>query len=73
MPVSDPDGRVSLMLTESILHLLAEEGLISKEKVLEATKELFELAHEDDQTHHSGSAVKLLEALARCRPGFGWN
>ena len=38
MPVSDPDGRVSLMLTESNLHLLAEEGLISKEKVWEAIK-----------------------------------
>ena len=50
MPVSDPDGRVSLMLTESNLHLLAEEGLISKEKVLEAIKRLLELAHEDDQT-----------------------
>ena len=38
MPVSDPYGRVSLMLTESNLHLLAEEGVISKEKVLEAIK-----------------------------------
>lgn len=38
MPVSDPDGRVSLMLTESNLHLLALEGLISKEKVWEAIK-----------------------------------
>ena len=64
MPVSDPDGRVSLMLTESNLHLLAEEGLISKEKVLEAIKGLLELAHEDDRTHH-GSAVKLLEAIAQ--------
>jgi hypothetical protein len=38
------------MLTESNLHLLAEEGLISKEKVLEAIKRLLELAHGDDQT-----------------------
>jgi hypothetical protein len=53
------------MLTESNLHLLAEEGLIWKEKVLEAIKGLLELAHEDDQTHHSGSAGKLLEVIAQ--------
>jgi hypothetical protein len=38
------------MLKESNLHLLAEKGLISKEKVLEAIRVLLELAHEDDQT-----------------------
>ena len=36
MPAPDPDGQVSLMLCESILHLLVEEGVISKEKALEA-------------------------------------
>ena len=65
MPVSDPDGRVSLMLTESILHLLADEGLISKEKVLDAINGLLELAHEDDRTRGSGSAGKLLQAIAQ--------
>jgi hypothetical protein len=53
------------MLIESILHLLAEEGLISKEKVLEAINGLVELAHEEDRTRHGGSAVKLLEAIAQ--------
>ena len=53
------------MLTESNLHLLAEEALISKEKVLEAIKGLLELADEDDQTHHSGSAVRLVQAIAQ--------
>jgi hypothetical protein len=65
MPATDPDGRVSLMLIESILHLLAEEGLISKEKVLDAINRLVELAHEDDRTRHSGSAVELLEVIAQ--------
>jgi hypothetical protein len=65
MPASDPDGRVSLMLTESILHLLAEEGLISKEKVLDAINGLVELAREDNRTRHNGSAVKLLEVIAQ--------
>ncbi len=65
MPASNPDGRVSLMLTEITLHLLAEEGLISKEKVLDAINGLVELAHEDDRTRHSSSAVKLLEVIAQ--------
>jgi hypothetical protein len=33
------------MLTERNPHFLAEEGLISKEKVLEAINGLLELAH----------------------------
>jgi hypothetical protein len=53
------------MLTESILHLLAEEGLISKEKVLDAINGLVELAHDDNRTRHNGSAVKLLEVIAQ--------
>jgi hypothetical protein len=30
MPGPDPDGQVSLMLCESILHILVEEGVISR-------------------------------------------
>jgi hypothetical protein len=39
----DPTGQVSLMLCESILHLLVEEGVITKEKALEAIDGVMEL------------------------------
>ena len=32
----DPQGRVALMLYESLFHLLVEEGVITKAKTMEA-------------------------------------
>ena len=46
MPVPDPEGQISLMLCESILHILVEEGVISSEKALEAIDGVVELAQE---------------------------
>ena len=44
MPAPDPDGQVSLMLCESILHILLEEGVTSKARVLDAINGVVELA-----------------------------
>ena len=69
MPVPDPDGQVSLMLCESILHILVEDGVISKEKALAAIDGVVELARENDEVGQrpsaSRSAVQLIEAIAQ--------
>jgi hypothetical protein len=68
MPAPDPDGQISLMLCESILHILVEEGVISNEKALEAIDGVVELARENDigQSRSAGrSAVQLIEAIAQ--------
>ena len=69
MPVPDPDGQVSLMLCESILHILVEEGVISKEKALEAIDGVVELARGNDEVGQrpsaSRSAVQLIETIAQ--------
>ena len=69
MSVPDPDGQLSLMLCESILHILVEEGVISKEKALEAIDGVVQLARENDEIGRrpsaSRSAVQLIEAIAR--------
>jgi hypothetical protein len=65
----DPDGQVSLMLCESILHLLVEERVITKERALEAINGIVELLQESDEIGQGrstrSSAVQLIEAIAR--------
>ena len=46
MPYSDPQGRVALMLYESLFHVLVEEGVITKVKALEAIEGVAELTRE---------------------------
>jgi hypothetical protein len=69
MPTSEPDGQVSLILCESILHLLVEEGVISNEKALDAINGLVELIRENDDIGQrrsaSRSAAQLIEAIAQ--------
>ena len=69
MPVLDPDGQVSLMLCESILHILVEEGVISKEKALDAINGVVDLTRENDDIGQcrsaSRSTVQLIEAIAQ--------
>jgi hypothetical protein len=69
MPTPDPDGQVSLMLCESILHILVEEGVISTERALDAINGVVELARENDGIgqHRSASpsATQLIEAIAQ--------
>jgi hypothetical protein len=69
MSAPDPDGQVSLMLCESILHILVEEGVISKETALDAINGVVELVREKDgmgqHCSASNSAVQLIEAIAQ--------
>ena len=69
MSVPDPDGQLSLMLCESILHILVEEGVISKEKALEAIDGVVQLARENDEIGRrpsaSRSAVQLIDEIAQ--------
>jgi hypothetical protein len=44
--MSDPQGRVALMLCETMLHVLVEEGVITKGKALEAINTVAELTRE---------------------------
>ena len=46
MPASDQQGRVALMLCESILHVLVEENVITKEKALDAINTVADLTRE---------------------------
>jgi hypothetical protein len=46
MSSADPQGRVALMLCESILHVLVEEGVITKAKALDAINTVVELTRE---------------------------
>src|SRR5258708_3596833 len=68
MAAPEPDGEGSLMLCESILHLLVEEGVISKEKALDAIDGVVELARENEicqRRSTSRSAVQLIEMIAQ--------
>jgi hypothetical protein len=66
---SDPEGQASLMLCESILHLLVEERVITKGRALEAINGVLELLQESEQIGQRRStrcsAVQLIEAIAR--------
>jgi hypothetical protein len=42
----DPQGRIALMLCESLLHVLVEEGVLSKAKAIEAIETVAELTRE---------------------------
>jgi hypothetical protein len=71
MPAPDADGQVALMLCESILHILVEEGVISSGKALEAIDSVVELARENEvgqPRSASRSAVHLIEAIAQPSP-----
>lgn len=67
-PSSDPQGRVALMLCESVLHVLVEEGVLTKTKAIEAIETVVELTREiaevwpPDITNQV--AIGLVEAIA---------
>jgi hypothetical protein len=60
MKSDEPYGEAALMLCESLLHLLVDEGLIAKEKALEALEGVAELAGERPEN----------DARAESKPGF---
>jgi hypothetical protein len=66
--MSDPQGRVALMLCESLFHLLVEEGVITKEKAIEAIEGVAELTREMAETGPpdagNQAAAQLVLAIA---------
>lgn len=65
--MSDPQGRVALMLCESILHVLVEEGVITKLKALDAINTVAELTQElakGNPTPAPQIAADLVQAIA---------
>jgi hypothetical protein len=69
MSNSDPQGRVALMLCESLFHLLAEEGVIAKVKAMEAIEGVAELTRETTESGRPeiarSVATGLVEAIAQ--------
>jgi hypothetical protein len=66
--MSEPQGRVALMLCESLFHLLVEEGVITKAKALEAIEGIAELTREMAEIGPpdtgNEAAAQLVEAIA---------
>jgi hypothetical protein len=46
MPAPDPHGQVALMLCESLLHVLVEQHVITRETAIEAIEGVAELTRE---------------------------
>jgi hypothetical protein len=64
---SDPHGRIALMLCESVLHVLVEEGILTKAKAIEAIETVAELTREIAESDPSVAgqiAVGLVEGIA---------
>ena len=67
MPHSDPQGRVALMLCETLFHVLVEEGIITKAKAMEAIEGVAELTREMADGNPAGEAhiaTGLVQAIA---------
>ena len=47
MPEPDPHGQVALLLCESLLHVLVEQRVISREAALSAIESVHELTEEN--------------------------
>ena len=63
----DPEGRVALLLCESLLHVLVEQRVISLEAALSAIQTTLELTQEDAATMNGVrdvSATALIEQIA---------
>ena len=67
--MSDPQGRVALMLCEALFHLLVEEGVITKAKAMEAIEGVAELTREMTEAGNpsiaSGIETDLIVAIAK--------
>ena len=66
--MSDPQGRVALMLCETLFHLLVEERVITKQNAIEAIEGVAELTREmaDTGPPDTGNraAAQLVLAIA---------
>ena len=69
MPPSDPQGRVALMLCESLLHVLVEEGILTKTKAMEAIETVIELTRDTAGAapleNTNQAAISLVDAIAK--------
>ena len=63
--MSDPQGRVALMLCETLFHLLVEEGVITKEKAIEAIEGVAELTREMAEAGPSDTKNQAAALLVR--------
>lgn len=69
MQSSMPQCDIALMLCESLIHLLVEEGVIAKHKAIEAIEGVAELASEmaangSASPHRKRNAVAVVETIA---------
>jgi hypothetical protein len=67
MAAPDPHGEVALMLCESLLHVLVEQHVITRETAIEAIDGIAELTREMAQTGTRrmprSSPVELIERI----------
>ena len=66
----DPQGKVALMLCESILHVLVEEGVLSKAKAIEAIETVAELTREMADGNPAGEAYIAAELVKSIAESF---
>jgi hypothetical protein len=68
MPRPDPHGQVALLLCESLLHVLVEQRVISRESALSAIESVHELTEEGVETTAAEiggvSPTSLIERIA---------
>jgi hypothetical protein len=71
MPEPDPRGQVALLLCESLLHVLVEQRVISREAALSAIESVHELTEESvEATAAEIGSVSLTALIERIVASF---
>ena len=77
MSSPEAQGEVALMLFESLLHLLVDEGIIGKEKALETIEGVAELVCEmaghNGMSSRNRTAMTLAESIAASSKVSSWS
>jgi hypothetical protein len=64
---TDPHGQVAMMLCESLLHVLIEQGVLSRQQAIEAIEGIAELlaeaAEREFQAVNARAAAVLLDTI----------
>ena len=64
---TDPHGQVAMMLCESVLHVLIEQGVLSRQKAIEAIEGIAELldeaAEREFQAVNARAAAVLVDTI----------
>jgi len=67
MPAPDPHGQVALMLCETLLHVLVEQRVITRDTAIEAIEGVAELTRETAQSGNrpmpASTSVALIERI----------